>query len=75
MLLKNYFSIYVGNKNSNHENKKGKYIFWTCNPVATKCNTWNFDGEYIILAGNNAVGNFHINFSNGKIEPYQRTSK
>lgn len=66
-----YFN--TGKLNSNAAKKNGKYTFFTCAPEPLKTDTYSFDKEAILLAGNNADGNFHINLYNGKFDAYQRT--
>ena len=66
-----YFT--TGKLNSNAAKENGKYAFFTCAPEPLKTNTYSFDKEAILLAGNNAEGNFHINLFNGKFDVYQRT--
>ena len=69
----NLVKIKTGKLNSNAENPAGKYLFFTCAPKPTKTNTFSFDEKAILLAGNNASGNFHLNFFEGKFDAYQRT--
>jgi type I restriction enzyme, S subunit len=66
-------SIKTGKLNSNAEVKNGEYSFFTCAPNSVKTNTYSFDQKAILLAGNNANGNFHLNYFNGKFDAYQRT--
>lgn len=63
----------TGKLNSNAAIENGKYNFFTCAPEPLKTNTYSFDKEAILLAGNNADGNFHINLYEGKFDVYQRT--
>lgn len=63
----------TGKLNSNAAQDKGKYPFFTCAPEALKIDDYAFDTEAIILAGNNADGNFHIQHFKGKFNAYQRT--
>ena len=63
----------TGKLNSNAAVNNGKYPFFTCAPEPLKIDTYKFDTEAIILAGNNAEGNFHISFFKGKFNAYQRT--
>ena len=63
----------TGKLNSNAAVDNGKYPFFTCAPEPLKIDTYNFDEKAIILAGNNAEGNFHISFYEGKFNAYQRT--
>jgi len=63
----------TGKLNSNAAMKTGKYPFFTCDPETLCINNFAFDQEAIILAGNNAEGNFTIKYFNGKFNAYQRT--
>ena len=63
----------TGKLNSNAAQDNGKYPFFTCAPEALRIDEYAFDTEAIILAGNNAEGNFHIQHYTGKFNAYQRT--
>lgn len=63
----------TGKLNSNAAETEGNYPFFTCAPEPLRINTYAFDTEAIILAGNNAEGNFHIQYYEGKFNAYQRT--
>lgn len=65
--------ITTGKLDSNAFDEKGLYPFFTCSPDPLRINTYAFDGDVILLAGNNASGNFHCNRYNGKFNAYQRT--
>ena len=63
----------TGKLNSNASKNEGRYPFFTCAPEPLKIDTYAFDTKAIILAGNNAEGNFHIQYFEGKFNAYQRT--
>ena len=63
----------TGKLNSNAAQNNGRYPFFTCAPEALRIDEYAFDTEAIILAGNNAEGNFHIQHFKGKFNAYQRT--
>ena len=63
----------TGKLNSNAAEAGGNYPFFTCSPEPLRINTYAFNTEAIILAGNNAEGNFHIQYYEGKFNAYQRT--
>lgn len=73
MKLKDICSITTGKLDSNAATKFGKYPFFTCAPTSLKTDTFKFDGKSILIAGNNAQGDFHIQFFEGKFNAYQRT--
>ncbi len=66
-------NITTGKLDSNHAVKNGKYPFFTCAAEPDKINTYAFDDNVVLIAGNNAQGNFHINRYKGKFNAYQRT--
>ena len=63
----------TGKLNSNAAISKGKYPFFTCSPEVLSINEYAFDQKAILLAGNNAEGNFNIKYYKGKFNAYQRT--
>lgn len=63
----------TGKLNSNMAEDNGKYPFFTCSPDALSINSYSFDCEAILLAGNNAEGKFNVKYYNGKFDVYQRT--
>lgn len=72
VLLENILKIKTGKFDANHEDKDGKYDFFTCAIKPLKANTYSFDDEVIILPGNGAnVG--EVLYYKGKLEAYQRT--
>ncbi|MFY0627005.1 MAG: restriction endonuclease subunit S [Reichenbachiella sp.] len=71
--LKDYANITTGKLDSNAEVENGKYYFYTCAATPTRTNTYAFDDDVILIAGNNAKGNFHVNRYSGKFDAYQRT--
>lgn len=66
-------NITTGKLDSNAAEDKGKYPYFTCAPEPLKINTYAYDDDVILLAGNNASGNFHCQRFNGKFNAYQRT--
>lgn len=66
-------TITTGKLDSNAATKDGKYPFFTCAPEPLRIDNYAYDGDVILLAGNNAQGNFHINRYKGKFNAYQRT--
>ena len=63
----------TGKLNSNAAVENGKYPFFTCAPETYYINDYAFDQKAILLAGNNAEGNFNIKYYEGKFNAYQRT--
>lgn len=63
--------ISTGKKDVNEGNPDGLYPFFTCAKINTFSDTFSFDQEAILIAGNGEVG--HCQYYNGKFEAYQRT--
>jgi len=66
-------NITTGKKDSNAAVENGLYPFFTCAPEPLKINSFCFDDDVILLAGNNAGANFHCQRYKGKFDAYQRT--
>ena len=49
------------------------YPFFTCSQETLRTNTFSFDTECVLLAGNNANGIYPLKYFNGKFDAYQRT--
>tara|TARA_R110000822_G_scaffold97549_6_gene221305 strand:- start:1428 stop:2576 length:1149 start_codon:yes stop_codon:yes gene_type:complete len=64
-------SITTGRKDVNEGNPDGEYPFFTCSRNRAYSDTYSFDTEAILIAGNGDVGNLH--YHKGKFEAYQRT--
>ncbi len=65
--------IKTGKLNSNEAVKNGKYPFFTCSRDVFSIDRFAFDCEAILLAGNNASGDFNVKHYAGKFNAYQRT--
>ncbi len=61
----------TGRKDVNEGNPTGQYPFFTCSRTHTYSDSYSFDTEAILVAGNGDVGN--LNYFSGKFEAYQRT--
>lgn len=66
-------NITTGKLDANAAEENGKYPYFTCAPDPLRINTYAFDDDVILLAGNNASGNFHCQRYKGKFNAYQRT--
>jgi type I restriction enzyme S subunit len=66
-------SFQTGKLNSNAAKADGAYPFFTCSQETTRTNTFSFDCECVLLAGNNANGIYPLKFFSGKFDAYQRT--
>jgi type I restriction enzyme S subunit len=63
----------TGKLDSNAAELNGEYPFFTCSPETLRINTFAFDTEAVLLAGNNADGIYPLKYYNGKFNAYQRT--
>lgn len=63
--------ISTGKKDANFGNENGKYYFFTCAKEPIRCNSFSFEGESILIAGNGDISN--ISYYDGQYEAYQRT--
>lgn len=71
--LKDLAIIKTGKLDSNAANENGEYPFFTCDPQTLRINRWAYDTEAVLLAGNNASGNYTAKYYKGKFNAYQRT--
>ena len=65
--------VTTGKLDSNAEVLGGQYPFYTCASEPSTIDHYEFDDSVILIAGNNANGNFHVNRYKGKFNAYQRT--
>lgn len=63
----------IGRLDSNQAVEGGKYPFFTCAEQPSSIDHFAFDDSVVLVAGNNAAGNFHISRFSGKFNAYQRT--
>lgn len=66
-------NITTGKLDANAAIINGKYPYFTCASEPLQINEYAFDEKAILLAGNNASGNFHCQRYDGKFNAYQRT--
>lgn len=71
--LKQITVIRTGKLDSNAADPNGMYPFFTCDPTTLRINTWAYDTEAVLLAGNNASGNYTAKYYKGQFNAYQRT--
>jgi len=71
--LKSLVDIKTGKLDANAAVEDGQYPFFTCSREASRIDDYAFDCEAILLAGNNAVGDFNVKHYKGKFNAYQRT--
>ena len=66
-------NIKTGKLDANQAVKGGAYPFFTCAEYPDEIDHFAFDGDVVLVAGNNAQGNFHVSRFTGKFNAYQRT--
>lgn len=71
-ILSNWAKITTGKRNANYAIQNGNYRFFSCSINKIQfCNSFSFDCESLLLAGNGDIGN--VVYFNGKFDAYQRT--
>lgn len=73
MKAKDILTFKTGKLDSNAAEDNGKYPFFTCSQETYWINSYAFDTECVLLAGNNAAGVFPLKYYKGKFNAYQRT--
>src|ERR1017187_1878725 len=63
----------TGKLDSNAAVPDGDYPFFTCSQETLRTNTFSFDTEAVLLAGNNANGIYPLKYFTGRFDAYQRT--
>ena len=66
-------TIKTGKLNSEAAVINGIYPFFTCSQETYRTNTFSFDQEAVLLAGNNASAIYPLKIYCGKFDVYQRT--
>ena len=70
VLLGDLVNIKTGKLDANQADENGKYPFFTCSKEIIKINSYSYDCECVLIAGN---GDLNVKYYNGKFEAYQRT--
>ena len=65
--------IKTGKLDANAASEDGQYPFFTCSKELLRIDTYAFDQEALLLAGNNAAGKYDVKYYAGKVNAYQRT--
>lgn len=65
--------IVTGKQNSEDAVENGMYPFFTCSQETYRTNSYAFDQEAVLLAGNNASAIYPLKIYKGKFNAYQRT--
>ena len=69
-LLGEITKIRTGKLDANASSSDGRYPFFTCARDPLRIESFSYDTECVLLAGN---GNFDVNYYSGKFDAYQRT--
>jgi len=72
-ILADACNIKTGKLDSNQAVRGGKFPFFTCAAMPDSIDKFAFDEDAVLVAGNNAQGNFHVSRFKGKFNAYQRT--
>ena len=67
------FEAKTGKLDSNAAVENGKYPFFTCAKAPLYINDYAFEGDALLLAGNNAAGVYDVKYYSGRFNAYQRT--
>lgn len=62
--------VKTGKLDANASNENGTYPFFTCSKEPLRINTFSYDAECVLIAGN---GDLNVKYYNGKFDAYQRT--
>lgn len=68
--LGDYVNIKTGKLDANAASDNGKYPFFTCAITPLKIDTYSYDCECVLVAGN---GDLNVKYYSGKFDAYQRT--
>lgn len=71
--FKDILNFKTGKLDSNALVENGLFDFYTCAKEVYKTDTFCFEGEAVLLGGNNATGDFALFYANDKFDAYQRT--
>ncbi|MCS6230968.1 restriction endonuclease subunit S [Shewanella baltica] len=66
-------NILTGKLDANQAVTGGEYPFFTCAEYPDQIDHFTYDDDVVLVAGNNARGNFHVSRYKGKFNAYQRT--
>ena len=70
MKLGELINVKTGKLDANAENMNGQYPFFTCSKQISRIDSYAFDCECVLIAGN---GELYAKYYNGKFNAYQRT--
>ena len=70
--LKFLCNIKTGNKDTVDNNPNGKYPFYVRSPIIEKIDSYSYDGEAILMAGDGVGAGKVFHYINGKFDYHQR---
>ncbi len=70
VILGDYVNIKTGKLDANASSEYGQFPFFTCSKEPLKIDTYSYDCECVLVAGN---GDLNVKYYNGKFDAYQRT--
>ena len=68
--LGDYVNIKTGKLDANAAVENGQYPFFTCSKEISSIDSFSYDTECVLVAGN---GDLNVKYYNGKFDAYQRT--
>lgn len=68
--LGNFVNIKTGKLDANAASENGEYPFFTCSKEPLQIDTYSYDCECVLVAGN---GDLNVKYYSGKFDAYQRT--
>ena len=68
--LGDYVNIKTGKLDANAAVENGQYPFFTCSKEISSIDSYSYDTECVLVAGN---GDLNVKYYNGKFDAYQRT--
>lgn len=68
--LGDYVNIKTGKLDANAASENGQYPFFTCAITPLRIDTYSYDCECVLVAGN---GDLNVKYYSGKFDAYQRT--
>lgn len=69
-ILKNLINVKTGKLDANDSTENGQYPFFTCSKEPLKIDSYSYDCECVLVAGN---GDLNAKYYKGKFDAYQRT--
>src|SRR5215216_6637821 len=68
--LGDFVNVKTGKLDANASSSNGEYPFFTCSKQPLRIESFSYDCECVLVAGN---GDLNVKYYNGKFDAYQRT--